>query len=129
MRTDMDTVLDGMCGLLPVKARWLYSRHDPLVLVMQIVTIHGPITWLLSRDLLRDGLNTGQAGIGDVRVDVDESLNTMVIELNTPTGHCLLSFDAPDVSDLLDATGKVVPFGKERGLLDVDGFLKRVVAS
>ncbi len=109
----IERVLPGMCGLSPIHARWIYTSADPLVLVMRIYTLHGPLDWAIGRDLLRDGLNAGQAGEMDVVVEVDESTNSAIIALTTPTGHGKLAFDACDLSDLLDATGRIVPFGAE----------------
>jgi len=117
----LDRVLDGMLGLSVIKARWLYSSQEPMVLVMQVYSVHGPVTWVIGRDLLRDALATGRGGdevYGDVLAEVDQETNSMILSLTTPTGHCMLAFDSSAVQELVEATTHVVPIGAEFVMFD-----------
>lgn len=132
MRTQIDRVLDGMCGLSVIKARWMYTDQDPCVVLVQFYTIHGPVTWMISRDLLWQACEEGHAGdddYGDVVIDVVESANSLVIERATDSGYGAVAFDARAVRELVNDTWRRVPAGTEFAMVPWDGWLRGVVGA
>lgn len=112
MRTDVHRVLDVLYAGDPVKARVLYSRERPLELLVQIYTPFGPATWLVSRDLLRDGLDR-PAGDGSVHICPDPTTGTTTVQLSRDPDAGGLAMRTSDLADLLNATTLAVPYGAE----------------
>lgn len=125
MKPQIDTVLDAYIGTNVLKARMMYDRSDPLVVLMQVYCVHGPVTWLISRDLLRDGM-THPVGDGDVHVSTDEATGLVSLELSSPSGHAVVAFEAKAITDLLDASARVVMWGDEFRNVDWDAVLRAV---
>lgn len=132
MKGQFERVLDGMCGIGVVKARWMFSDQDPLIVIVQFYTLHGPVTWAISRDLLWQACEEGHAGDslhGDITVTVDEDHNTLIIQMSTPSGHGAVAFDARAVRELVNDTWRLVPAGMEFAMTPWDGWLRGVVGA
>ena len=59
------------CQGMNLFARLRYSTADPLAVACDF---GAQGVWVFARDLLQDGIASGQAGIGDVRVDATGNL-------------------------------------------------------
>jgi len=80
----------------------------------------GGVEWLLSRDLLRDGL-TSPVGEGDVRLwPARGGLDVVFLQLRAPSGEALFEISGAVVADFLQETELLVPAGTESDLLRVD---------
>jgi len=80
----------------------------------------GGVEWLLSRDLLRDGL-TSPVGEGDVRLwPARGGLDVVFLQLRAPSGEALFEISGAVVADFLRETELLVPAGTESDLLRVD---------
>ena len=80
----------------------------------------GGVEWLLSRDLLRDGL-TSPVGEGDVRLwPARGGLDVVFLQLRAPSGVALFEISGAVVADFLQETELLVPAGTESDLLRVD---------
>jgi len=116
------------CGT-PVFSRWSYVARDPYAVSLSFRAEQGVwIEWVFSRDLLMLGL-TEPAGLGDVRVRPDLSLEdeVFVLELESPDGYAVVEMRREDVESFLDATDRVVPVGAESEQVDVDGVIAAII--
>lgn len=105
----MKIQLMAALGEFDVPVNFRYHREDPFTLAMTIVACP-PATWLFDRDLLRDGLYR-PAGEGDVRVSAGGM--TVGIGLNGQNGKAVLVFTRDDITGLVHALDKELPFGAE----------------
>lgn len=113
----------------PVFSRWSYLAGDPYAVTLAFRTRRGDwIEWCFARDLLRDGL-ARPAGLGDVRVrpDLVDPGELLALELESPDGHALVELKRADVERFLAASERLVPYGSEGTLVDVDAFIRRVI--
>lgn len=126
LRTDVHRVLDVIYRGDARKARVHYSRERPMELLIQVYPpLEPPATWLVARDLLRDGLNA-PSGHGYVHVCADPTTGTTTMQLSRDPDRGTLTARTSDLADLLAATVAVVPFGTERH--DWDAGLGRLTA-
>jgi hypothetical protein len=85
------------------------------------------VEWLLSRDLLRTGLS-GPVGDGDVRIwPARAALDVLFLQLRAPSGEALFELSATVVGEFLRETERLVPLGRESGLLQVDDELSALL--
>ncbi|MEC3976239.1 SsgA family sporulation/cell division regulator [Amycolatopsis sp. H20-H5] len=110
--------LSALVGQHRVEVLASYKRTAPYEMVLAF----GDVSWVLGRELFGEGLRTGQAGAGDVRVTARGDL--VVLGLSTPdgTGSAILRRD--DVEQLVRATYLVVPAGRESESLDWSGLVQ-----
>ncbi|MEU8631441.1 SsgA family sporulation/cell division regulator [Amycolatopsis sp. NPDC048633] len=103
-------------GWHQVRVALTYRVSDVFAVAVEIPTTSGPVTWLLSRELLAEGLDAC-CGIGDVQVYPDLLDDTATwIELRDPSGRigpALLRFCRADLERFLDNTDAMVPAGTE----------------
>jgi hypothetical protein len=117
-------------GAATVPTTVAYNSADPYAVRATMHTPDGPVEWILSRDLLHDGLQQ-PSGVGDLQVapGTDERGRALLsIELNTPDGHAVLQADALEISTFLADTFRAVPLGDESAHLDIDAALALLVA-
>lgn len=103
-------------GWHQVRVTLTYRASDPFAVAMEIPATPAPVTWLLSRELLADGLDA-YCGIGDVTVypELSDDAATWV-ELRDPAGRigsALLRFGRADLERFLDNADAIVPAGTE----------------
>jgi sporulation and cell division protein SsgA len=78
------------------------------------------VTWLLSRELLAEGLSS-EAGWGDVRLGPDpRDPDALVLRLESPAGKARFRFAARPLAEFLDATLRHVPLGWELLWVPID---------
>ena len=83
----------------------------------------GGITWLLSRELLRAGLDR-PAGDGDVRLwPARGAGDGLYLHLRAPSGEALFEVSRASVAAFLRGTEALVPVGEESARLTLDAEL------
>ncbi|MFB8235974.1 SsgA family sporulation/cell division regulator [Kitasatospora purpeofusca] len=111
-----------------VAARLRYHTADPYAVFLDNHTdLATPITWVFARDLLATGVH-GWSGIGSVSVHpgVDERRDSVFITLTGEGSSVVLRAPADRVRAFLARTESLVPIGRERTHLDLDGLLRRL---
>ncbi|MFC0109691.1 SsgA family sporulation/cell division regulator [Kibdelosporangium aridum] len=115
---------------VPVDVELRYDTRDPFA-VYALFEPEGAraVQWILSRDLLADGLIV-RSGDGDVRVWPDpENEEMVIIEFVTPKGQARFEAHAQDLADFLDTTYEVVLPGAEENWFDFDAEIERMIAA
>jgi hypothetical protein len=106
-----------------VRVALTYRVSDPFAVAVEIPTAPAPVTWLLSRELLAEGLDAC-CGIGDVMVYPDVLTDAVTwIELRDSSnqiGPALLRFGRADLERFLDNTDAMVPVGTEATRINWD---------
>ncbi|MFB7470975.1 SsgA family sporulation/cell division regulator [Kitasatospora sp. NPDC056184] len=113
---------------LAVPARLRYRTADPYAVFLDSHTdLATPITWVFARELLASGLR-GRSGLGSVRVrpGAGARAGSVLITLTGEDGSVDLHAPADRVRDFLARTESLVPTGRERTRLDLDGLLRRL---
>jgi hypothetical protein len=129
VRQDMFAVLHGQ--ETPLLTRWSYRSDDPFAVMMSISRPSGRwIDWLLSRDLLIEGL-AGPAGIGDVRLTpfTDDEFDVLEVRIGDDEGFASLEFDRDLIERFLEATSDIVPVGAESAMIDVEAEISKITNS
>ncbi|WP_372346686.1 SsgA family sporulation/cell division regulator [Streptomyces sp. KL116D] len=114
---------------LPRTCEVSYDSTDPLAVALVFETGgRQPVRWVLSRDLMAEGL-ADHVGEGDVRLwpvhDDDGDLTSLCVRLGS--GHtALIEFDAEPVANWLARTYEMVPRGTELDGVDWDELVQRV---
>ncbi|MCE7006278.1 SsgA family sporulation/cell division regulator [Kibdelosporangium philippinense] len=115
---------------VPVDVELRYDTRDPFA-VYALFEPEGAraVQWILSRDLLADGLIV-RTGDGDVRMWPDPENEEMVsIEFVTPKGQARFEAHAEDLAEFLDMTYEVVVPGAEDQWFDFDAEIERMIAA
>lgn len=115
---------------VPVDVELRYDTRDPFA-VYALFEPEGAraVQWILSRDLLADGLIV-RSGDGDVRVwPAPENEEMVIIEFVTPKGQARFEAHAQDLADFLDTTYEVVLPGAEENWFDFDAEIERMIAA
>ena len=87
------------------------------------------IAWLVSRELLRAGLNR-PAGEGDVRVwPTRSSGDALFLHLRAPSGEALFEMSRAAVGAFLRQTEALVPTGAEEAMLGLDEELQALLSN
>ncbi|MFF7456662.1 SsgA family sporulation/cell division regulator [Kitasatospora sp. NPDC008115] len=125
----LDLRVDVWPGLtVSVPARLRYRSADPYAVFLDSHTdLATPITWVFARELLAAGLRA-RAGIGCVRVrpGAGDRAGSVLITLSGEGGSVDLHAPADRVRAFLARTEGLVPVGRERRRLDLDGLLRRL---
>ncbi|WP_167757039.1 SsgA family sporulation/cell division regulator [Amycolatopsis sp. CFH S0078] len=103
---------------IPVRMEY-DPAYDPYAVALRFLPAGRVLTWLLARDLLRDGLSR-MAGEGDVQVT--PGAVTVGVHLCSDAGEALAVFARDDVTQFLRSTYIEVPDGTEAGHIDWDRF-------
>lgn len=115
---------------VPVDVELRYDTRDPFA-VYALFEPEGAraVQWILSRDLLADGLIV-RSGDGDVRVwPAPDDAELVMIEFVTPKGQARFEALAQDVADFLDSTYEIVLPGDEDSWFDFDEEIQRMIAA
>lgn len=91
-----------------------YGRHDPCAVTL--VFTDDDTSWSFSRDLLAGGLRK-PTGMGDV--SCWRMKDDLMIRLSSPEGRMLLAARLVSIRLFLQATYRIVPFGREARELDM----------
>ena len=129
VRQDMFAVLHGRGT--PVLTRWTYRADDPYAVMMSISQPGGRwIDWLMSRDLLIDGLD-GPTGLGDVRLTPisDEEFDVLQVRIGDDESFAILEFDRDLIERFLNATYELVEVGEESSFIDVEAEIEKITNS
>ncbi|HEY0574797.1 MAG TPA: SsgA family sporulation/cell division regulator [Pseudonocardia sp.] len=129
VRQDMFAVLHGQ--ETPLLTRWSYRSDDPFAVMMSISRPSGRwIDWLLSRDLLIEGL-AGPAGVGDVRLTPfsDEEFDVLEVRIGDDEGFASLEFDRDLIERFLEASFEIVSAGAESAVIDVEAEIEKITNS
>ncbi|WP_052442661.1 SsgA family sporulation/cell division regulator [Streptacidiphilus neutrinimicus] len=118
---------------IPFPARLTYTQADPYAVRLQCRT--GPaatVTWVLSRDTLRHGLDR-PSGLGDVRIRPAPSSGpgahgqeSVLITLGSGRDAALLRGETAQLQRFLELSAAVVPPGTEHRHLDIDALISRL---
>jgi len=115
---------------VPVEVELRYDTRDPFA-VYALFEPEGAraVQWILSRDLLADGLIV-RSGDGDVRMwPAPDDTELVMIEFVTPKGQARFEAEAQDLADFLDSTYEVVLPGEEEQWFDFDDEIQRMIAA
>ncbi|QRP45780.1 SsgA family sporulation/cell division regulator [Amycolatopsis sp. FDAARGOS 1241] len=93
-----------------------YDASEPYAITFGFDTVQPGLEWVISRDLLADGLIHGKAGEGDVKVTARGDL--VVLGLCSPDGSAAVVLRRDDVDILLDRVYRIVARGAESQHLD-----------
>ena len=129
VRQDMFAVLRGQ--ETPILTQWSYRSDDPFAVMMSISRPSGRwIDWLLSRDLLIEGL-AGPAGVGDVRLTPfsDEEFDVLEVRIGDDEGFASLEFDRDLIERFLEASFEIVSAGAESTVIDVEAEIEKITNS
>jgi hypothetical protein len=108
---DLPALLDK--GHAVVHAR--YETTDPYAITLRFPEAVCAEEWLIGRELLAEAMQSGRAGIGDVRVTARGDL--VVLGMSTPDGTGTVVFRRDDVAELLALTHQLVGPGSESQFL------------
>jgi hypothetical protein len=128
--------LVGPTSWTEVPALLCYDAADPFAvrivfgdLVENEADAEAGITWLLSRELLRSGLEH-PAGDGDVRLwPARGTSDVLYLHLRAPSGEALFEVSRTSVAAFLRTTEALVPFGQEVARLCLDDELHLLLSN
>jgi hypothetical protein len=130
--------LVGPTSWTEVPALLLYDAADPFAVRIAFgdtaaddgaADPEGTITWLLSRDLLRSGLEQ-PAGDGDVRLwPARATADVLYLHLRAPSGEALFELSRASVAAFLRQTEAIVPLGRETDRLGLDDELQALLSN
>lgn len=106
--------LDPAGPLIAMKVELTWASTDPFAVELRIHRGRGrTTTWMVSRDLLADGLHF-PSGLGDVRLaPEEEDPGALWLTLRSPEGRAEFLVSAHDLSVFLAETFAAVPTGGE----------------
>lgn len=115
---------------VPVQVELRYDTRDPYAVIAAFRTGRaGWVEWVFSRDLLADGL-LADAGEGDVRIrPAADDPETVIFELNSPSGHAVFETSAHRLADFLDRTYDIVVPGGESLWMDFDDAVETLLSN
>ena len=124
-------LITGPGDEIPFPARLTYTQADPYAVRLHCQT--GPatsVTWVLSRDTLRHGLDR-PSGLGDVHVrpapgPAADGQGSVLITLGSGPDAALLRGDTAELQRFLQLSAAVVAPGTEHRHLDLDGLISRL---
>jgi hypothetical protein len=110
---------------VPVDVELEYLADDPHAVSMTFRMTDQVTTWMMSRDLLADGLIT-TSGTGDVRMRPHNS-TTAILELSSDSGHAVFHVRSSELQEFLNSTYDVVAPGHESDHFDFDAELRQLL--
>jgi hypothetical protein len=121
IHTTCRTILPCMQGGL--SATFTYDPARPFDVTLTISANYDSVTWLVSRDILAEGMH-GLAGLADVQAYPLGSDLVLVFdgvsEDETQPSTATIAVPAFSVAAFLDRTAMLVPYGQEGQHLDLD---------
>ena len=124
-----ETVFDLQCPTgqnVPVEVRLGFRSDDPYAVSMDL-RADNHTTWVVSRELLADGLLT-LTGTGDVSLR-PLSEESAVLELGNGDVRVTFHVSTADLQRFLDMTRDLVAPGEEAAHLDIDAVIGQLLAS
>jgi hypothetical protein len=112
MKMNLPALLSGGHGVVCAR----YETTDPYAIALHFPETVCAEEWVISRDLLAEALQVGQAGLGDVKVTARGDL--VVLGFSTPDGAGTAVFRRDDVAELVACTHRVVGPDTESEFLD-----------
>lgn len=104
-----------------IAASFRYNIFEPYAVTASFVLGDAPaVQWVMSRDLVREGL-VMPTGMGDIRVY--PVADTLYIELASPSGRAILEAPIAPVIDFIRTVFATVPEGREHEYFSVDAEL------
>ncbi|MEU3646101.1 SsgA family sporulation/cell division regulator [Lentzea sp. NPDC034063] len=110
---------------LPVEVELGYRADDPHAVTMTFRMGRQETVWLVSRDLLADGLIT-TSGAGDVTLRPHNS-TTAVLELRSDVSHAVFHVQSSEMQEFLNSTYDVVAPGRENDYVDFEAELRKLL--
>ncbi|WP_157970446.1 SsgA family sporulation/cell division regulator [Nakamurella deserti] len=105
----------------PIAATLKYNVFEPFAVTASFVLGEGPaVQWVMSRDLLREGV-VMPTGLGDIRVYPVS--DTLYMELASPSGRAILEAPIAPVIEFIGSVFATVPEGAEGDYFSVDAEL------
>lgn len=128
--------LIGAQSWTEVPARLSYDPSDPFAVRIAFGEPGEPasegsegIAWLVSRELLRAGLDR-PAGDGDIRIwPTRSSGDGLFLHLRAPSGEALFELSRASVAAFLRETEVIVPMGAEETMLGLDDELQTLLSN
>jgi hypothetical protein len=111
---------------VPMTVELGYRADDPHAVSLTFRTGRDSTVWLVSRDLLADGLIT-VSGAGDVRVRPHNG-TTAVLELQSDESQAVFHVRSAELQEFLNSTYDVVAPGRESEFLDFDAELRQLLS-
>jgi hypothetical protein len=105
-----------------------YRADDPYAITMTFHSASSDVTWVVSRDLLVEGIS-GPAGDGDVLVYPAATEGSTIIDFCSPDGRLTTRTSSNQLRDFLVRSFRVVPAGAESLFLDLDSLIIDLLAS
>ena len=104
-----------------IAATLSYNVFEPFAVTAAFILGDGPaVQWVMSRDLLREGV-VMPTGLGDIRVYPVS--DTLYMELASPSGRAILEAPIAPVIDFIRTVFTAVPEGRENEYFSVDAEL------
>lgn len=98
---------------VPMRVFLDWSRERPFAVLCTFQDQRGPKEWLISRELLAEGLYA-PTGVGDVSLFPSlEQLGSVELVLDSPSGRCGVLFTRLALYRFLKETYELVPAGSE----------------
>jgi hypothetical protein len=90
-----------------------YTDEDPACLSFRFFNVGDDSSpeWVFGRDLLKEALDTGNSGEGDVRVEVED--DTVMFWLKSPTGLGLAVFEREIIDEFIEFVYDEIPEGED----------------
>jgi hypothetical protein len=111
---------------VPVDIDLNYDLREPHAVRLTLALAGGePVTWLVGRALLADGLTT-RSGEGDIRLS-PLSQTIALLELRSADDQAWFRVPTPEITEFLRDTYDLVPQNRELEWLDLDAALTRLL--
>jgi len=99
-----------------IPAKLFYSSDDPAMVSFTFYNVGVKDTspeWIFARDLVKEALDseTGDSGIGDVRVEVDDEC--VLFWFKSQEGEALAAFELAIIQEFMDSVYDEVPEGED----------------
>jgi hypothetical protein len=112
---------------VPVDADLNYNAQQPHSVRLTLALAGSdPVTWLIGRGLLADGLTT-RTGDGDIRL-MPLSEDAALLELRSTEMQAWFRIPTREIAEFLADTYEVVPRNRESEWLDLDSALIKLIA-
>ena len=118
--------------MLPVQTRFHYAAADPFAISVNFSnTVGGEVTWILSRELLSEGMLRPR-GEGDVRIwppCPKHGGNRLHIQLVGRSGMALLYADITRMRSWVAGTYALIPAGTEAEAINWEASFERLLGN
>ncbi|MBX6371225.1 MAG: SsgA family sporulation/cell division regulator [Acidothermus sp.] len=101
-----------------------YDPSNPYAVVVRFITPSGTVEWVISRDLLAEGVHR-PVGDGDVHLAPDG--DRLRWTLRSPSGTAVLAAPLAALGAFVADTERIVPRGTEHRMVDLDAEIARLL--